>query len=218
VSVEKLCASSRMRNLSLSRMVGSLLALLLYISVAYRTRADLFTYMSLAALASAATAGLILDSNDAYLAHVAAGEPVAITGCESCHGAKVQIDPHLLDMTIRAALTHGGDFADVYVENRIARSIVMEESRFKSAEFGVSQGAGVRVIAGDKTGYAYTEEITEEALRRAAEVASYIARGTAMTEPVSIGAPTQRQTFGSVRLPLEDIADSRRLEIMELIV
>jgi hypothetical protein len=39
-----------------------------------------------------ATAGLILESNDAYLAHVAAGEPVAILGCESCHGARIQID------------------------------------------------------------------------------------------------------------------------------
>jgi hypothetical protein len=39
-----------------------------------------------------ARAGLILESNDAYLAHVSAGLPVAITGCESCHGAKVKID------------------------------------------------------------------------------------------------------------------------------
>lgn len=40
-----------------------------------------------------ATAGQILDSKDAYLAHVAAGEPAAIQGCESCHGGKVEIDP-----------------------------------------------------------------------------------------------------------------------------
>ena len=40
-----------------------------------------------------ATAGQILDSADAYLAHVAAGDPVAVLGCESCHGAKVEIDP-----------------------------------------------------------------------------------------------------------------------------
>jgi len=40
-----------------------------------------------------ATAGKILASNDAYLAHVAGGAPVAITGCESCHGADVKIDP-----------------------------------------------------------------------------------------------------------------------------
>jgi hypothetical protein len=40
-----------------------------------------------------ATAGQILDSADAYLAHVVGGLPVAILGCESCHGAKVRIDP-----------------------------------------------------------------------------------------------------------------------------
>ncbi len=40
-----------------------------------------------------AQAGQILDSNDAYLAHVAAGHPAAIQGCESCHGAKIKIDP-----------------------------------------------------------------------------------------------------------------------------
>lgn len=40
-----------------------------------------------------ATAGEILDSNDAYLAYVAGGSPAVITGCESCHGAVVKIDP-----------------------------------------------------------------------------------------------------------------------------
>jgi len=151
---------------------------------------------------------------------VLAAGPSLVSLLEGCAGqematAKVQIDPRLLDGTIRAALTRGGDFADVYVENRIARSVVMEESRFKSAEFGVSQGAGVRVIAGEKTGYAYTEEITEEALRRAAEVASYIARGATTCEPVAIGESTPHQVFNTVQLPLEDIADARRLEIME---
>ena len=41
-----------------------------------------------------ATAGLILESQDAYLAHVAGGHPAAIAGCESCHGTKVKIDPN----------------------------------------------------------------------------------------------------------------------------
>lgn len=40
-----------------------------------------------------ATAGLILESNDAYMAHVVGGAPAAIAGCESCHGSKVKIDP-----------------------------------------------------------------------------------------------------------------------------
>jgi len=41
-----------------------------------------------------AHAGEILESADAYLAHVAGGAPAAITGCESCHGGKVEIDPN----------------------------------------------------------------------------------------------------------------------------
>ena len=40
-----------------------------------------------------ATAAEILDSKDAYLAHVAGGNPIAVVGCETCHGSKVQIDP-----------------------------------------------------------------------------------------------------------------------------
>ena len=40
-----------------------------------------------------AHAGEILDSNDAYLAHVVGGDPVSVAGCESCHGARVEIDP-----------------------------------------------------------------------------------------------------------------------------
>ncbi|MBD3169197.1 MAG: hypothetical protein GF307_06915 [candidate division Zixibacteria bacterium] len=39
-----------------------------------------------------ANAGMILESNDAYLAHVGGGEPVAIMGCEGCHGTRVKID------------------------------------------------------------------------------------------------------------------------------
>jgi TldD protein len=149
-----------------------------------------------------------------------AAAPSLTTLLESCAPggmprAGVQIDPAILDATIKKALAPGGDFADVYVENRVARSILMEESRFKSAEFGVSQGAGVRVISGDKTGYAYTEEITEEALLRAADVASTIARGSQTVQPVGIGDPSTRQSFITVRLPLQDIADSQRLEIME---
>jgi len=40
-----------------------------------------------------AKAGQILESKDAYLAHVSAGQPAAIQGCEACHGAKMKIDP-----------------------------------------------------------------------------------------------------------------------------
>ncbi|MCU0303887.1 MAG: hypothetical protein MUC56_07515 [Thermoanaerobaculales bacterium] len=55
-----------------------------------------------------ATAGQILDSADAYLAHVAAGDPVAVLGCESCHGGKVEIDPKSPNRLARRSWPNSG--------------------------------------------------------------------------------------------------------------
>jgi len=137
----------------------------------------------------------------------------------SCRGpspgtAKLKIDPDILNKTIRKALEKGGEFADVYLENRISRRILMEESKFKSALFGISQGAGVRVMSGDKTGFAYTDEITEGKLARAAEVASFIARGAKEASPVDI-QEAKRESFIKVKLPLEKVADEKRLDVMK---
>ena len=55
-----------------------------------------------------ATAGEILDSNDAYLAHAAGGAPVAIADCESCHGAKVIIDSNSPNKLSRLSWPNSG--------------------------------------------------------------------------------------------------------------
>lgn len=55
-----------------------------------------------------ASAGEILDSKDAYLAHVAGGHPIAIVGCETCHGAKVQIDPTSPNMLDKKSWPNSG--------------------------------------------------------------------------------------------------------------
>ena len=78
----------------------------------------------------------------------------------------------------------------------------MEESKFKSAVFGISQGAGVRVISGDKTGYAYTDELSEEKLNRAAEVASFVAIGSKTFEPVDTSSVDYRVFRGTANAEL----------------
>ncbi|MDD4646428.1 MAG: TldD/PmbA family protein, partial [Bacteroidales bacterium] len=124
------------------------------------------------------------------------------------------IDKTLLSKVIAKALEKGGDFADVYIENRVSREIVMEESKFRSGLYGISQGAGVRVICGNKTGYAYTEEITEEKLMRAAEVASFVALNSKAAVPVNL-SETARPSFITVKKPLGEIADQKRIDIMK---
>jgi hypothetical protein len=55
-----------------------------------------------------ATAGQILESADAYLAHAVGGEPAAIAGCESCHGTRVQIDPDSPNRLARESWPNSG--------------------------------------------------------------------------------------------------------------
>ncbi|MBT3385379.1 MAG: TldD/PmbA family protein [Prolixibacteraceae bacterium] len=151
---------------------------------------------------------------------VFAASPAILSSLTSCGSESVSeatgmsIDPAILKKVIGKALEKGGDFADVYLENRVSRQIVMEESKFKNGLYGVSQGAGVRVISGNKTGYAYSDEITEEKLLRAAEVASYVARNGSAVTPVDINK-AERKSYITVEQPLAEIADSRRIEIIQ---
>jgi len=128
--------------------------------------------------------------------------------------AKPELSFETLNKVIRHALSQGGEFGEVYIEHRISRSILLEEGKFKSAVFGITQGAGVRVISGDKTGYAYTDEIVPEKLIRAAEVASYVARGSRAIKPVDI-KEEKRPSYITVKVPLGTVADEKRLEIMK---
>ncbi|MCK5145668.1 TldD/PmbA family protein [bacterium] len=144
--------------------------------------------------------------------------PALISSLSSCSsqldpGAKTALDPALFNKVIARALAGGGDFADVYVEHRVTRNIMLEESKYKNAVYGVTQGAGVRVISGDKTGYAYTDELTEEKLLRAAEVASAIAKSSKIITPVDVSVKSL-PSFVSVNMPLNDVANQKRLDVM----
>jgi TldD protein len=145
--------------------------------------------------------------------------PALISGLNACGtffqpATSLDMDKATLNKIIAKALSRGGEFAEVYLENRTSRQIIMEESIFKSGLYGVSQGAGVRVIAGEKTGYAYTDEISEESLLRAAEVASYVALNSGSVTPINI-ASQKRPSFVTVSQPLEYIADTQRIDVME---
>lgn len=155
-----------------------------------------------------AKGGLLIAATPALLSQLTscAGSPGGTSG--------VNMDKATLEKVIAKALEKGGDFAEVYLENRISREIVMEESKFKSGLYGISQGAGVRVISGNKTGYAYTDEITYEKLMRASEVASYVAKKGTRFKPVNI-TPAERKSFITVQKPLGEVADERRIEIIK---
>lgn len=80
---------------------------------------------------------------------------------------------------LNVALATGGDFADIYFEESESSSVSYEEDRVKAASYGQSQGAGVRVVIGDRQGLAYTDVLTVERLLHCAHTAAAIARDQA---------------------------------------
>src|SRR5205809_5655315 len=109
---------------------------------------------------------------------------------QSFFAQRFGITEHDLESYLSEALSAGGEYADLYFEYLATSSISIDESIVKSATQGVSLGVGVRVIAGERTGYAYSDDLSPEKIKHAAQVAAMIAAGPAKVEktPLEEGA------------------------------
>jgi len=92
---------------------------------------------------------------------------------------KFGITERLLERCLGEALSAGGDYADLYFESVTATSLGVDEQIVKSASQGTSAGCGIRVLSGERTGYAYTDNLSPERLLHAAKTAALIASGPA---------------------------------------
>jgi len=111
----------------------------------------------------------------------------------------------LLERCLGEALSAGGDFADLYFEAVTSTSLAMDEGIVKTAAQGVSVGCGVRVLSGERTGFAYTDDLSAERLLKAARTAALIASGPQTTRVAG---------FNETRAPqLYPIAGSSDAEI-----
>ena len=72
-------------------------------------------------------------------------------------------------------LAHKADEADLYFQYSRSESWALEEGEVKSGSYSIDQGVGVRVVAGEKTAFAYADDINPDALDAAAKVTRAIA-------------------------------------------
>lgn len=120
-----------------------------------------------------------------------------------------------IESLLSTALARGGDYADLFFEYRVANAVNIEEQIVKQAAKSISQGVGVRVIIGDKTGYAYTDEIEVNSIRHAAETASHIARGAAGKQVAAVRATPNRSNLYSVEAPVSSIELGKKIEMIK---
>ena len=81
---------------------------------------------------------------------------------------KFGLTEQTLERTLGTVLGKRIDYADLYFEYRVNEEIGLEEGIVKQAARGISQGVGVRATAEEKTGFAYSDEITVDDLQLAA--------------------------------------------------
>jgi len=110
------------------------------------------------------------------------------------------------------------DYADLYFESSVSESVSMEESLVKRATKSVSQGVGVRATAGEKTGFAYSDELSKKALELAADTARYIANSPsgAHAVPVAVRQIPTRDLYPIERAQVE-VATAERVSLLNAI-
>lgn len=126
---------------------------------------------------------------------------------------KFGITPADLQRYLGEALSAGGDYADLYFEYLTSTSINVDESIVKSASQGISAGCGVRVLAGDRTGYAYTDDLAPEKILRAARTAALIARGPAQ-QPIQGFKENRPHQLYQISSPSVDADVAAKLQLV----
>ncbi len=105
------------------------------------------------------------------------------------------------------------DAADAYFQASRLESWVLEDGIIKEGNFNIEQGVGVRAIAGEKTGFAYTDEIQLATLLEAGRTARAIASGGGDNKVKVKAAPTKHSLYQPIN-PLDSISDQAKIELL----
>jgi len=114
---------------------------------------------------------------------------------------------------LKKALSSGGEFAEIFIERSAPFSIVCEDSKIEKVVSGLDHGAGVRLIFGQRTAYAYTNELTIESLLEIADAVQQAASKGARGTVVDLTRKRPRTDFSVLKNP-RDVETSRKVDIV----
>ncbi|MFZ2523814.1 MAG: metalloprotease TldD [Candidatus Ferrigenium altingense] len=128
--------------------------------------------------------------------------------------APYAIEARHIEQVFASMLAHRLDYADLYFQYSRAESWSLEEGIVKSGSFNIDQGVGVRAVSGEKTAFAYSDDISMNALESAAQATRAIAKqGGTQTVPV-IHHGSRREIY-LPHDPIASLKDADKVALLE---
>jgi len=120
-----------------------------------------------------------------------------------------------LKKVLAAALEKGGDYADLFFEHTFNNAVGLRDGEVNTASSNIDYGVGVRVLAGDQTGYAYVENTTLEDMLKAARTAARIANSAPTKLTTEFGVKIAPRNYYAIKQSWEDITVKQRIPFVQ---
>ncbi len=136
---------------------------------------------------------------------------------DRCLLSPYDIDAARLQQVLGQILTHHIDYADLYFQYSRSEGWMLEEGIVKSGSFNIEQGVGVRAISGEKTGFAYSDDISMPALVSAAQATRAIANqgGTHSVQVVKRNQMGRQTQLYLPEDPIASLKDADKVALLE---
>jgi TldD protein len=124
------------------------------------------------------------------------------------------IEEAVVQRVLGVALKRGGDFAEMFAEDRRGSAAHLDDGRVEELTSGRERGAGIRVVVGETTGFAHTADLSEGGLRSAAEAAAAAAREGGAGVHVAALRPVSAPGPNAVAVLPETVSKAAKVELL----
>jgi len=130
------------------------------------------------------------------------------------HFQALGVDDGILVRVLAAAMARGGGFADAFFQHKTSNFVGLEDGAVNRAYSQVEIGCGIRVVKGDQTGFAFTEDLREEALLAAARTAAVVADGPARPPAQSVARISLPNLY-AMEIPWHEVGMEKKIPLVE---
>ena len=123
------------------------------------------------------------------------------------------IDRELISKILKKGLSKGGDFSEVFLQHKVTHWVGLEDGKVDRAYTKVDLGAGIRVLKGDSTGFAYTEDLSESALLETASTAAGVASATTQKNPAPLKV-IETPDFYPIEIPWAEVGIDKKVPLV----